>query len=128
MSRYNSTVSSSPPQNVIVTSVNPASLMVSWSKPPKKDRNGPLTGYVIEYTSGLGDMSVNVTSGTTYTISGLVAYVDYSVIVAAVNVNGTGVFSNPVIEMSGEDGESHKQHTYLALIYVFDHPVFLKPH
>jgi len=42
-------------------------------------------------------MSVNVTCGTTYTISGLVAYTDYSVRVAAMNVNGTGNFSNLVV-------------------------------
>ena len=94
----------------MVTSVDPASLEVSWSKPPRRDHNGQITGYVIQYTRiGTSDiMSDNVNSGTTHTISGLVAYVNYSVIVAAVNVNGTGVFSNPMIEMSGEDGKSNK--------------------
>ena len=90
MSCYNSTVPSSLPQNVMVASVNPASLMVSWQQPPPIYHNGPIT-YMIQYTRvGSSDMmSVNVNSGTTqYTISGLVAYVDYSVIVAVVNVNG----------------------------------------
>ena len=46
------------------------------------------------------------TNGTIHTISGLVAYVNYSVIVAAMTVNGTGPFSDPpVIGRSGEDGE-----------------------
>ena len=108
MSCYNSTVPSSPPQNVMVTSVNPASLMVSWQPPPMIDHNGPITDHVINYTRvGSSDMmSVNVNSGTIHTISGLVAYVNYSVIVAARTVNGTGPFSNPpVINRSGEDGE-----------------------
>ena len=107
MSCYNSTVPSSPPQNVMVTSVNPALLMVSWTKPPRRDHNGQITSYEIQYTRvGSSDsMSVNVNSGTTHTISGLVAYVNYSVIVAAVNVNGTGPFSNPVVGRSGEDCE-----------------------
>ena len=107
MSCYNSTVPSSSPQNVIVTSVNPASLKVSWKRPPNIDRNGPITGYIIQYTRiGSNDtISENVNSGTTYTITGLVAYVNYSVVVAAVNVNGTGPFSNRVVRMSGEDGE-----------------------
>ena len=105
MSCYNSTVPSSPPQNVMVTSVNPASLMVSWQPPPMIDHNGPIT-YMINYTRvGSSDMmSVNVNSGTTHTISGLVAYVNYSVIVAARTVNGTGPFSSAVVR-SGEDGE-----------------------
>ena len=107
MSCYNSTVPSSPPQNVMVTSVNPASLMVSWQPPPPIDHNGPIT-YMIQYTRvGSSDMmSMNATNRTTHTISGLVAFVDYSVTVAARTVNGTGPFSNPpVVNRSGEDGE-----------------------
>ena len=109
MSCYNSTVPSSPPQNVMVTSVNPTSLMVSWQPPPMIDHNGPIT-YMIQYTRvGTSDMmSVNVNSGTTHTISGLVAYVDYSVTVAARTVNGTGPFSNP--PMVGRSGEDSKQY------------------
>ena len=108
MSCYNSTVPSSSPRNVTVESHNPASLMVSWRPPTSRDRNGPITGHVIQYTRvGSSDMmSVNVTSGTTHTISGLVAYVNYSVIVAAMTINGTGPFSDPpVVNRSGEDGE-----------------------
>ena len=108
MSCYNSTVPSSSPQNVMVTSVNPASLGVSWQQPAMIDHNGPIN-YVIQYTRvGSSDMmSINVNSGTTHIMSGLVAYVNYSVIVAAANVNGTGPFSSPVVRKSGEDGEFH---------------------
>ena len=116
MSCYNSTVPSSPPRDVMVESHNPASLMVSWIPPVLRDRNGDITRYVISYTRvGSSDMmSVNVTgksSGTTViTISGLVAYVNYSVIVAAMTVNGTGPFSDlPVVGRSGEDGELNQQ-------------------
>ena len=107
MSCYNSTVPSSPPLNVMVMSVNPASLKVSWHQPLKIDHNGPIN-HVIQYTrAGLNDtVSENVNSVTTHTISGLVAYADYSVIVAAVNINGTGPFSNPpVVGRSGEHGD-----------------------
>ena len=107
MSCYNSTVPSSPPLNVIVTSVNLSSLSVSWQPSLEIYWNGQIIGYVIQYTRvGLSDtMSENVNSGTTHKISGLVAYVNYSVIVAAVNVNGTGPYSSPMIERSGEDCE-----------------------
>ena len=108
MSCYNSTVPSSPPQDVMVESHNPASLMVSWQPPIQRDYNGPITGYVIQYTRvGSSDMmSMNVASGTTHTISGLIAYVNYSVIVAAMTVNGTGPFSDPpVVGRSGELNE-----------------------
>ena len=106
MSCYNSTAPSSPPQNIMVTSVNPASLMVSWNPPPMIQHNGPIT-YMIQYTrDGTSDMmSANVNSGTTDTISGLDAFVDYSVRVAARTVNGSGPFSNAVVQISGEDSE-----------------------
>ena len=116
MSCYNSTAPSSPPRNVIVKSHNPASLNMSWRLPPNRHRNGPITGHVIQYTRvGSSDtMSVNVTSGTTHTISGLVAYVNYSVIVAAMTVNGSGPFSDPpMVGRSGEDGELKSD--YIAL-------------
>ena len=109
MSCYNSTAPSSSPQSVMITSVNPASLMVSWQPPPPIDHNGPITGYVIQYTRvGSSDMmSVNVNSDTAtqYTISELVALVNYSVTLAAVNINGTGPFGNPVMGRSREDSE-----------------------
>ena len=108
MSCYNSTAPSSPPQIVMVTSVIPASLNVSWQPPPPINHNGPITGYVIQYTRvGSSDMmSINVNSGTAHTMSGLVAYVDYSVTVAAMNVNGTGPFSSTEVGRSGENSKS----------------------
>ena len=105
---YNSTVPSSPPQNVIVESHDPASLQISLQPPLKMYCNGPITGYVIQYTRvGSSDMMhMNVNNQTTHIISGLVAYVNYSIIVAAMTVNGTGPFSNPsMIGKSGENGK-----------------------
>ena len=105
MSCYNSTVPSSPPRDVMVKSRDPASLRVLLQPPLEINHNGPITGYMIRYTRvGSSDMmSMNVTSGTRRTLSGLVAYVNYSVIVAAMTVNGTGPFSDPpVVGRSGE--------------------------
>ena len=107
MSYYNSTVPSSSPRDVIVESNNQTSLNVSWQPPLKIDHNGPINAYVINYISnGCNNvMIVNVTSGTTHTISGLVAFAEYSVGVAAVNINGTGPFSDAVVIKPGGDGE-----------------------
>ena len=81
-----------------------------WESPLEKNCNGLITGYVIQYTrvgSHTSDdtMIVNILNRTTFTISGLYACVEYSVTVAAVNGNGTGPFSKPVVAVSGEDGE-----------------------
>ena len=114
---YNSTVPSSSPYNITVTSINPASLGVSWDPPLEMHHNGPITGYMIQYTRvGSSDMmSVNVTSGTTHTISGLAVLIQHSVIVAAMTVNGTGPFSSPpVVGRSGEYGEIK---TWLLAMY-----------
>ena len=100
----------------MVESYNPASLQVSFQPPLERNLNGPITGYLIHYIRvGSSDMmSVNVTSGTTHTISGLVAYVNYSVIVAAMTVNGTGPFSDPpVAGRSGGDGKLKYLHFQL---------------
>ena len=90
---------------------------MSWDPPLEKDHNGPITGYVIQYNRiGSSDMmSVNVTSGTTHTISRLVVLIPYSVIAAAMTVNGTGPFSNPpVVGRSGKYGEIK---TWLLAMY-----------
>ena len=105
---YTYTVPSLSPLDVVVTSVNPASLMVSWQLPPMiEDSNGSITGHIVKYARvGSSDVkSVNVTSGTTSTLSRLVPCVEYEVNVAAVNNDGTGPFSNPVVERSGENGK-----------------------
>ena len=92
----------------MVTDSDPSSLVVSWQSPPVIDHNGAITEYVIEYTRvGTSDtMRETVNSGTTQTIiSGLIAFVNYSVQVAAINVNGTGSFSSAVVQVSGQDSE-----------------------
>ena len=106
MKYYNSIVPSSPPQNIMITSTDPASLKVSW-QPPLERHNVPITGYVIQYNKdGSQDMIKDIEniSGTTHTISELVPWTRYSVKVAAMNGDRIGPFSEPVVEISGEDG------------------------
>ena len=100
------TAPSSPPQDIEVSGDDPGSLIVSWQPPLEDNCNGPITGYVIQYARvGLNDnMIENVPNGTTLTIPGLFAHVEYSVTMAAVNAKGTGPFSKPVVATSGEDG------------------------
>ena len=78
---------------------------VSWKSPPLIHHNGKLTGYIIQYTSIKSNGTINVrpTIETTM-ISRLVKSVKYSVTVAAINVNGTGPFSNPVVQKPTKRG------------------------
>ena len=104
---YNSIVPSSPPVNVTVMSAHPGSLDLSWQPPPEIDQNGPITGYEIQYTrvGSTGTMDEVISSRNMYTITELLPFVNYSVIMAAITVNGTGPFSAPVIELSGHEGK-----------------------
>ena len=105
---YYSIVPTSSPQNVTLQSHDPVSLIVSWQPPVQRDLNGPIIGYVIQFTrvGSSSMMTVYVSNTNAHTLSGLVAYVNYSVVVAAMTVNGTGSFSNPpVVGLSGEDSK-----------------------
>ena len=67
---------------------------------PCFQQNGPITGYVVRYypTCGAGrnvqQNKLVVTTGDT--IDGLTPNTEYAFQVAAVNVNGTGPFSEPI--------------------------------
>ena len=93
----------------MVTSVNPSSLRVSWQPPPEIDHNGVINGYLIQYTRvDTSDMmSESVISGLLHTISGLDPFVDYLVIVTAMTINGTGPFSNPEVQTSGQNSKAY---------------------
>lgn len=93
-------------------SVHPGALNVSWQPPEEIGQNGPIT-YLVEYTNVESNTTSNdTTSETTLAISALDVFSDYFIRVAAVTVNGTGPFSNPVMEMSGHDGR-YKYDFYL---------------
>ena len=81
--------------------------MVSWQPPLKKNGNAPITGYVMQCARDGSDdkMIINVPDKVEHTIQGLFPYAKYSIAMAAVNANGTGPFSEPVIATSGEDSE-----------------------
>ena len=105
---YNSTVPSSPPQNVTITSINPGSLIVSWEPPIEIDHNGPIISYIIQYTRVKSSDTEMVTVNgqtTRIVISGLDGSADYTVAVAVMNINGTGPSSSLVVGSSGESGE-----------------------
>ena len=68
---------------------------------PCVQQNGPITGYVVKYYATCGaDINVQrnnsvVTTGDT--IDGLTPNTEYAFQAAAVNFNGTGPFSEPII-------------------------------
>ena len=105
-------VSDGPPRIATLMDSDPVMLSVRYKPPLRQLRNGEVTGYVIRYTrvgSGVSQ-TITVDRGNnngfrTSNITGLMAFTNYSVEVAAVNVNGTGPFSDPVTGLSGQDSE-----------------------
>ena len=88
---------------------DPAMVSVKYRSPENSLRNGDVTGYVIRYTrvgTGVSQMITINSRSNGSLISGLMAYTNYSVQVAAVNVNGTGPFSDVVIGLSGQDSKT----------------------
>ena len=104
---YISTAPSSPPQNVVVIDVDPASLRVTWQPPPLIDQNGPLVGYTISYhrtDDFLNTQSLGTTGNETI-ISGLDPFVSYSVQMYARNDRGLGIASSIMNQVSGQDSK-----------------------
>ena len=79
--------------------VQPTEVSLRWREVTCVQQNGPITGYVVQYyaTNGTGrdvqNKSVVTTGGI---IDGLTSNTEYAFQVAAVNVNGTGPFSEPI--------------------------------
>ena len=80
--------------------VQPTEVSLSWKEVLCVQQNGPITGYVVRYyaTCGAdGDIRRHksvVTAGDI--IDDLTPNTEYVFQVAAVNVNGTGPFSEPI--------------------------------
>ena len=85
----------------------PGVFNISWLPPPEIDQNGLLFYYTIYYAiigfgdmigSGVMDNQISV-SGVNYTLTGLFTFVNYSIQVSAVTINGSGPFSASVIDI-----------------------------
>ena len=80
--------------------IQPTEVSLMWRELPCVQQNGPITGYIVRYhaTCGAGrNVQQNKLVVTTSDIiDGLTPNTEYVFQVAAVNVNGTGPFSEPI--------------------------------
>ena len=89
------------PLNVSATTGNMLkSLIVQWE--PPSSPGGIITTYMVTYDNITVDTNNNE---TTYTITGLEAYTNYSITVIACISNGCGNESDVVIGTTAEEGE-----------------------
>ena len=74
-----------------------SSIIVSWGEVPCQQRNGEIIGYAVKYSRWRQTQEMIVmVAGQATTIHYLESLTEYSIMVAAVNSNGTGQFSEPV--------------------------------
>ena len=79
--------------------------MVSWgplSSP--SDENGIITRYEVEYSSVFSSLTLHVVNETGVQLVKLEEYTEYSVRVAAHTSVGAGLFSQPVVTTTEQDG------------------------
>ena len=81
---------------VNVSSVQGSSIFVSWGNVPCQHHNGEIIGYAVEYRTNVSRGVMVMVDGQATTIDDLKPLTEYSIMVAAVNSNGTGQFSEPV--------------------------------
>ena len=102
-----STEPHAPPTSITVEVDGSTQATISWLPPPYEDQNGPIIYYnliVSDLNFGLNDIDVN-TSSTSYTITNLEEYNNYSFIVAAATEAGVGHYSLPIKFTTEEDCE-----------------------
>ena len=95
---------SAAPTGFAVLSVNTSFVTMTWNDLPCVDHNGPLLGYVIEYTPDGGMTSTTLLTGSNQ-LTGLAACTNYTMRIAARNDAGTGEFSLPLSVITNVTGE-----------------------
>ena len=99
-SSHRSTAFNSVPSGVPQSLEGVFQVSLSWREVPCIQQNGPITGYVVRYYATCGaekDVQRYKSVGTMdFIINGLTPNTEYAFQVTAVNVNGTGPFSEPI--------------------------------
>ena len=100
------TVPSGYPQNIETRAVSSRMSTLSWDPPNYEDRNGVITGYVINVTNTRRNETLQYMSNTTtLTLSTLSPYTTYYCVVAARTSVGTGPFSAVITLQTLQDGK-----------------------
>ena len=97
----------SPPENIIFSTVEARSLTVSWDEVPPSGQNGPITGYLLYYTNTTFSDNITITGreNRAYTLTELRPYTNYTVTVSAYNDGGTGPPSDDRIQQTEQAGQ-----------------------
>ena len=112
---------SGTPQEVTIVDTTSTNITLQWREVSCIDRNGDIIGYTVRYSISGSNITLRHYSDTVATLVELIPFTNYSIEVAAVNVNGTGPFSTPVYLRT--DGDS--KWTDHLKIYLYTHVITL---
>lgn len=109
-------VPSGPPTNTNGSALNSSSIFLSWSPPLAEDRNGDITGYVINVTNLDNETVHQFATGmvSDFTVTNLKPFTLYESRVFARTAIGVGQAPAVVLTETDEDG------TYVELLIVND--------
>ena len=112
----------SSPANIVFSSVESRSFIVSWDELPCSGQNGPITGYLLHYTNTTFSDTIDITGGVNRAciLTELRPYTNYTVTVSAYNNVGTG----PTSDNRTQQTEQAGQLVYSLLIHN-SHDVFI---
>ncbi|XP_069167807.1 cell adhesion molecule Dscam2 isoform X2 [Procambarus clarkii] len=99
---------SAPPGHVTCESVTSSSLVVTWSPPPPRHRNGLVINYRVYYShatphDGVGRSGSVVSEGQRATLAGLFPWTNYSLTVSASTRAGEGTPSHAIVCTTDQD-------------------------
>ena len=79
-------------------------MTISWGEVPCLGQNGPITGYLLYYSSTTSSDTINITGrdNRQYNLTTLAPYTNYTVTVIAYNDDGIGPPSSEVLQQTEE--------------------------
>ena len=101
---------SGPPTGVSSTTLSSSSIILRWALPRFEDRNGDITGFIINVTNLDSGLTHQFTTALVYnyTLSNLRPFTVYVATIAARTAVGMGPFSVVVSSQTFEDGEAFR--------------------
>ena len=94
------------PQNFLAVATSPRSILLTWILPLPWDRNGIITGYLINATLVETGEMLQQSSNSTSLVMNARPYTTYLFIIAAVTVAGRGPFSTEISIKTPESGKT----------------------
>ena len=112
-------VPSGTPREITRVNTTSTEITLHWREVPCIDRNGGIIGYTVRYSISGSNITLRNYSDTVATLVDLIPFTNYSIEIAAFNVNGTGPFSTPVYMRTDDDSKWIDHLSYPKIIFIY---------